>query len=74
MVVDGLSRRPTISLMHVPNDWKSQLAIEYSKDKFTYEVLDGLVHDDAFEVINDVIYYKDRLFLVHKSNLKNKIL
>ena len=47
VVVDSLSMRPTISLMHVPNDWKYQLVIEYSKDKFVCEVLDGLVHDDA---------------------------
>ena len=55
VVVDSLSMRPTISLMHVPNDWKSQLAIGYSKDKFACEVLDGLVHDDAFKVLNHVI-------------------
>ena len=56
MVADALSRNPNISLMHVPDDLQSQLAIEYSKDKFECEVLDGLVHDDTFKVLNDIIY------------------
>ena len=47
---NALSRNPTISLMHVPNDWKSQLAIEYSKDNFACQVLDGLVNDDALRL------------------------
>ena len=64
VVVDTLSRQPTISLMHVPNDWKSQLAIEYSKAKFACEVLDGLVHDDAFKVLNDIMCYKEMIFPV----------
>ena len=55
MVADALSRNPTISLMCVPNDWKSQLEIEYSKNKLTCEMLDGLVHYDAFNVLNDNI-------------------
>ena len=74
MVANALSRMPTISLMFVLNDWKSQLVIEYSKDKFACEVLDGLVHDDPFKVLNDFIYYKDIFFLVSNSNLKNNIL
>ena len=56
VVASALSRNPTISLMHVPNDWKSQLATKYSKDKYACEVLDGLVHDDLFKVLNDIIY------------------
>ena len=64
VVVDTLSRQPTISLMHVPNDWKSQLAIEYSKAKFACEVLDGLVHDDAFKVLNHIMCYKEMIFPV----------
>ena len=66
VVYDSLSRIPTISFMHVPNDCKSQLVIKYSKDKFACEVLYGLVHDDEFNILNDVIYYKGRVFLVPK--------
>ena len=37
-------------------------------------MLYGLVHDDSFKVINDIIYYKERIFLVPNSNLENKII
>jgi hypothetical protein len=44
IVVDALSRRPvTCSLMDVLADWKSHFLVEYSKNKFACEVLDGQV-------------------------------
>lgn len=58
IVVDALSRRPaTLSLMNIALDWRAQLLVEYSKDKFAYEILDGLVMDDQYQVMNEVIYY-----------------
>jgi hypothetical protein len=42
IVVDALSRSyTTCSLMAASTDWKSHLLVEYSKNKFTCEVLDG---------------------------------
>jgi hypothetical protein len=42
ILVDALSRRPTAcSLMEISTDWKSHLLVEYSKNKFTCEVMDG---------------------------------
>jgi hypothetical protein len=42
IVADALSRRPTTcSLMEISADWKSHLLVEYSKNKFTCEVMDG---------------------------------
>ena len=36
VLVDALSsRRPSISLMDVVEDWKSILGVEYAKDKFS---------------------------------------
>jgi hypothetical protein len=44
IVADALSRRPgTCSLIEVLADWKSHLFVEYSKNKFACEVLDGQV-------------------------------
>jgi hypothetical protein len=60
--------------MEVSTDWKSHLLVEYSKNKFTCEVLDGKVQDDRYKVIDDVIFYKDRVYLVLGSGLKKKIL
>jgi hypothetical protein len=75
IVADALSRRPTAcSLMEISADWKSHLLVEYSKNKFACEVMDGQIQDDRYRVIDDVIFYKDRVYLVPDSRLKKKIL
>ena len=45
VVVDALSRRPSISLMDVAENWKATLEVEYAKDKFSCENFDGNNHD-----------------------------
>jgi hypothetical protein len=50
--------------MEISVDWKSHLLVEYSKNKFTYEVLDGQVQYERYKVIYDVIFYKDKVYLV----------
>jgi hypothetical protein len=75
IVANALSRRPAAcSLMEISADWKSHLLVEYSKNKFACEVMDGQIHDDRYRVIDDVIFYKDRVYLVPDSGLKRKIL
>jgi hypothetical protein len=74
VVADALSRKPAISLMEISPDWKAHLLVEYSKNKFTCELLDGLVQDDRYSIVNDIIYYKGRIYLVPESGLKKKIL
>jgi hypothetical protein len=75
IVADALSRRPAAcSLMEISADWKSHLLVEYSKNKFSCEVMDGQIQDDRYRVIDDVIFYKDRVYLVPDSGLKKKIL
>jgi hypothetical protein len=75
IVADALSRRPVAcSLMEISVDWKSHLLLEYSKNKFTCEVMDGQIQDDRYRVIDDVIFYKDRVYFVPDSGLKKKIL
>jgi hypothetical protein len=48
--------------------------VEYSKNKFTRELMDGHVQDDNFRIMDDIIYYKSRIFLVPKSTFKSKVL
>jgi hypothetical protein len=44
IVADALSRRPTTCyLMEISTDWKSHLLVEYSKNKFACEVMDGQI-------------------------------
>jgi hypothetical protein len=74
-VADALSRRPAAcSLMEISANWKYHLLVEYSKNTFACEVLDGQVQDDRYRVIDDVIFYKDRVYLVPDSGLKKKII
>ena len=64
MVVDALSRRlATLSLMSLDTDWRARLLVEYSKDRFACEVLNGQVVDDRYTVVDEIIYYRDQIFL-----------
>jgi hypothetical protein len=74
-VADALSRRPELcSLSEISGDWKSKLLVEYSKIKFSCEVMDNSIQDDRYKVVDDIIYYKDRIYLVTESKLKEKIM
>ena len=74
-VADALSRRPSIFAMSgMSVDWKEHLIVEYAKDQFACQLMDGKIQDDNFRVINDLIYYKGQIFLVPGSTLKAKIL
>lgn len=48
--------------------------MEYSKNKFSCELMDGHNQDDRYRVVNDIIFYKNRIYLVPESKLKEKIL
>ena len=75
VVADALSRRPpALSLMSLDMDWRAQLLVEYSKDRFACEVLNRQITDDKYRVMNEVIYFRDRIFLIEGSKLKEKIL
>jgi len=42
MVADALSRRPSIYAMtNVSVDWKDHLVMEYARDQFTCQLMDG---------------------------------
>ena len=75
VVDDALSRRPTsLSLMSISTDSRSHLLVEYSKYKFACELLDGQIQDDRYRVIDGIIYYKNKIYLVPESTLKKKVL
>ena len=60
--------------MSLDTDWRARLLVEYSKDRFACEVLDGQVVDDKYRVVDEIIYSRDRIFLTKGSQLKKKIL
>jgi hypothetical protein len=75
VVADALSRRPTtFAISEIAVDWKSSLLVEYSKNTFAGELIDGNIQDDRYTVVDDIIYYKGRIYLVLESTLKEKIL
>jgi hypothetical protein len=65
IVAETLSKKPmSCSLMDISTNWKAQLLVEYSKNKFACEVMDGKEIDDIYKVLDDVILYKERIYLV----------
>jgi hypothetical protein len=75
VVVDALSRRPSVYAMtDISVDWKVHLLVEYSKNQFACQLMDGQVQDDNFRIMDDIIYYKGQIFLVPESTFKAKVL
>ena len=75
MVVDSLFRKPaTFSMTKISTDWRSILLVEYSKNTFACELMDGIIQVDGYKVMDGIIYYKDKIYLVLESTLKDKIL
>jgi hypothetical protein len=72
-VADALSRRPArCSKMDICTDWKAHLWVEYSKNKFACEVMDGQVVDDRYWVLDEVIFYKEPDLLGSRIYLKGE--
>jgi hypothetical protein len=55
-------------------DWKSIILVEYSKNISSSELMEGSIQDDRYRVVDDIIYYKDMIYRVPKSKLKDNIL
>ena len=60
--------------MSISTDWRSLLLVEYSKNNFACELLDGQIQDDRYRIIDDIIYCKSRIYLVSELALKKKII
>jgi hypothetical protein len=51
-------------MMEISTYWKAHSLVEYSKNIFSCEVMDGKVIDERYQVLEDSIFYKDRIYLV----------
>ena len=67
-------RSSTMSLRRIDPYWRSQLLVEYSKDRGACMILDDLGGDDRYMVVDEVIYYYGIVFLARVSELKRKLL
>ena len=46
---------------------------EYSKNTFACELMDGCVRDERYKVIDDIIYFNRKIYLVPDLELKELI-
>ena len=60
--------------MDIAKNWKDMLLVEYAKDKFSCDVLDGIMGDDKYRILEGLIYHKGIIYLVRYSELKYKVL
>jgi len=75
VVPDALSMRPTTyALLEILVEWKSHLLVEYSKNKFSCEIMDGKIQDEGFQILDDLIYYKGRIDIVPESKFKERVI
>lgn len=52
-----------------PADWRAHLLVEYSKNTFACQLLDGQVQDDRYKVVGEIIYHKDIIYLVPETKM-----
>lgn len=75
IVADALLRWPHLSLLvEITADWKQEIIIEYANNQFATRLVDGTLHDGRYQMDDDLIDYKGRIFLVPDSKLKKRIL
>jgi hypothetical protein len=75
IVFDALSRRlASFSMTKISTDWKSILLVEYSKNTFACELMERIIQDYRYNVVDEIISYKDRMYLLPESTLKDNIL
>jgi hypothetical protein len=75
VVADALSRRLTsYALLEFSVEWKLHLLVEYFKNKFVCELMDGQNQDERLQILDDLIYYKGRIYVVKKSKFKERVL
>ena len=71
-VIRDRSSTPSLCRIHPYRNF--QLLVEYSKDIYTYMILDDQLHEEGYLVRDGVIYYHNRIFLSRASKLKEKLL
>jgi hypothetical protein len=64
----------TYALLEISVEWKSHMLVEYSKNKFACEIMDGKILDGRFHILDDLIYYKGSIYVVPESKFKERVL
>ena len=75
VVADALSRRPHLSTMvEISKDWRHLIITEYARDSWASGIVDGTVVDTRYTLVDDLIIYKNRIFLVRGSKVKRIVM
>ena len=65
MVEDAFSCRPHLSVMiQILEDWRHLIIAEYARDSWASGIVDGTIVDTRYTLVDDLIIYKNRIFLV----------
>lgn len=73
-MVDALSRRLDLnSLVEIFADWKQQIIAKYAKNQLATNLLESTLHDERYQMVDGLIHYKGRIFLVPDSKCKKRI-
>lgn len=66
VVANALSRRPHLSSISlITENWRHMIVAEYAKNPWASSIVDGTVQDDRYSLVDNLIIYKGRIFLVH---------
>ena len=75
MVVDALSHRPHLSAMiQISEDWRHLIIVKYARDSWASRIVDGIVVDTRYTLVDDLIIYKNGIFLVPGSKVKRIVM
>ncbi|KAH9308508.1 hypothetical protein KI387_036419, partial [Taxus chinensis] len=55
-------------------DWKDLIVLEYAKKKFSNDLVEEVIVDEMYKIVNGHILYKGRVNLDPNSEVKNLIL
>ena len=56
----------------VMDDWREMILAEYAKDSWASGVIEGAIQDSRYTVVNYLIIYKERIYLVTGSAMKRR--
>jgi hypothetical protein len=61
-------------MIDISTDWMSIILVEYSKNAFACEMMEGNIHYYRYKAVNEIIYDKEMIYLFPESKLKDNIL
>ena len=61
-------------MVDISEDWRHLILVEYAKDTWALGFIDGLIQNSDFTLVNEIIIYKGRIYLVPGSKVKRMVL